>query len=53
MEPETVAVEFDLELADVYRALTYYYDNIDEMANGGSGAIDGLGRAAKARRNSP
>lgn len=32
MEPETVAVEFDLELADVYRALTYYYDNVDEMA---------------------
>lgn len=32
MEPETVAVEFDLEMADVYRALTYYYDNVDEMA---------------------
>ena len=32
MEPETVAQEFDLDLADVYRALTYYYDHIDEMA---------------------
>lgn len=31
MEPETVATEFDLDLADVYRALTYYYDNLDEM----------------------
>lgn len=32
MDPETVAVEFDLELADVYRALTYYYDNVEAMA---------------------
>lgn len=32
MNPEAVASEFDLELADVYRALTYYYDNIEEMA---------------------
>lgn len=31
MQPETVATEFDLDLADVYRALAYYYDNIDEM----------------------
>ena len=31
MEPETVAAEFDLDLADVYRVLTYYYDNLDEM----------------------
>jgi uncharacterized protein (DUF433 family) len=31
MEPETVATEFDLDLADVYRALTYYYDNVEEM----------------------
>jgi len=31
MDPETVATEFDLDLADVYRALTYYYDNVDEM----------------------
>lgn len=31
MEPEQVSSEFDLELADVYRALTYYYDNIEEM----------------------
>ncbi|WP_331232874.1 DUF433 domain-containing protein [Natronorarus salvus] len=31
MDPENVATEFDLELADVYRALTYYYDNIEEM----------------------
>lgn len=31
MEPETVATEFDLDLADIYRALTYYYDNLDEM----------------------
>ena len=31
MEPETVTTEFDLDLADVYRALTYYYDNVDEL----------------------
>lgn len=33
MDPETVATEFDLNLADIYRALTYYYDNIDEMSS--------------------
>ena len=32
MDPETVAAEFDLELADIYRALTYYYDNVDDMS---------------------
>ena len=32
LSPETIATEFDLDLADVYRALTYYYDNVDEMA---------------------
>ncbi len=31
MSPDTIATEFDLDLADVYRALTYYYDNIEEM----------------------
>ena len=29
--PEAVAAEFDLDLADVYRALTYYYDHPGEM----------------------
>jgi uncharacterized protein (DUF433 family) len=29
--PETLAARFDLDLADVYRALTYYYDNPQEM----------------------
>lgn len=33
MEPETVAAEFDLDMADVHRALTYYYDNIGEMGS--------------------
>jgi uncharacterized protein (DUF433 family) len=32
MTPETVAAEFDLDMADIYRALTYYYDHIDEMS---------------------
>lgn len=32
LAPETVAEEYDLSLADVYRALTYYYDHPDEMA---------------------
>ena len=31
MAPETVATEFDLDMADVYRALAYYYDHTDEM----------------------
>ena len=31
MEPETVATEFDLDMAEIHRALAYYYDNIDEM----------------------
>lgn len=30
-EPEYVSTEFELDLADVYRALTYYYDNVEEM----------------------
>jgi uncharacterized protein (DUF433 family) len=29
--PETLATRLDLDLADVYRALTYYYDNPREM----------------------
>lgn len=29
--PEAVADTFDLDLADVYRALAYYYDHPDEM----------------------
>jgi uncharacterized protein (DUF433 family) len=29
---ETVADQYDLALADVYRALTYYYDHPEEMA---------------------
>lgn len=32
MPPEDVATEFDLEMADIYRALAYYYDNIEEMS---------------------
>jgi uncharacterized protein (DUF433 family) len=31
MTPEAVSAEFDLDLADVYRALAYYYDNTAEM----------------------
>jgi uncharacterized protein (DUF433 family) len=31
MRPETVASEFDLDLADIHRALAYYYDNIEQM----------------------
>ena len=29
--PEQVAADYDLDIADVYRALVYYYDNPDEM----------------------
>ncbi|WP_136687857.1 DUF433 domain-containing protein [Halorhabdus amylolytica] len=28
---EQVAADYDLDIADVYRALVYYYDNPDEM----------------------
>ena len=31
MDPETVATEFDLDMADIYHALAYYYENIDSM----------------------
>jgi uncharacterized protein (DUF433 family) len=31
MRPETVATEFDLGLADIHRALAYYYDNTEQM----------------------
>ncbi|AUX08408.1 hypothetical protein AArcSl_0762 [Halalkaliarchaeum desulfuricum] len=31
MDPETVAAEFDLDMADIYRALAYYYDNVESM----------------------
>lgn len=29
--PEQVAADYDLDIADVYRALVYYYDNPEEM----------------------
>jgi uncharacterized protein (DUF433 family) len=32
MDPETVAAEFDLELASIYRALAYYYENVEELS---------------------
>lgn len=32
MDPEEVAEQFELPLADVYRALTYYHDHPEEMA---------------------
>ena len=31
MNPETVTTEFGLDMAETYRALAYYYENIDEM----------------------
>ena len=31
MSPETVSSEFDVDLADIHLALSYYYDNVDEM----------------------
>ena len=29
--PEQVAADYDLDVADIHRALVYYYDNPDEM----------------------
>jgi hypothetical protein len=31
MDPETVATEFGLNMAEIYRALAYYYEHIEEM----------------------
>ena len=31
LDPQAVANTYDLDIADVYRALTYYYDHLDEM----------------------
>lgn len=31
LEPRTVADRHDIDVADVYRALTYYHDHPDEM----------------------
>lgn len=31
MSPERIAAEYDLDVADVYRAITYYYDNPEEI----------------------
>jgi len=31
LEPRTVADRHDLDIADVYRALTYYHDHPEEM----------------------
>jgi uncharacterized protein (DUF433 family) len=32
LRPETVAERLDLDIADVYRALAYYHDHPEEMA---------------------
>jgi len=33
MEPETVAAEFDLDLSSIYRALAYYYENVEKLSD--------------------
>ena len=33
LDPRTVADRHDLDVADVYRALTYYHDHPEEMRN--------------------
>lgn len=43
--PEQVAADHDLDIADVHRALAYYYDHPDEMRavqSQRSGIADGL-----------
>jgi uncharacterized protein (DUF433 family) len=50
MDPETVATEFDLDLADIYRALTYYYDNVEEMSTWRDRRED---RIRESKRNQP
>lgn len=32
MDPETFAAKFDVDVADVYRALAYFHDHPEEMA---------------------
>ena len=41
LEPGTVADRHDVDLADVYRALTYYHDHPEEMR-----AVEGQREAA-------
>lgn len=31
VSPEQVAADYDLDIADIHRALVYYYDHVDEM----------------------
>ncbi len=31
MSPERIAAEYDLNVADVYRAIAYYYDNPEQI----------------------
>lgn len=31
LTPEEMAVRYDLELADIHRAIAYYYDNPEEI----------------------
>jgi hypothetical protein len=49
MRPETVATEFDLDLADIHRALAYYY-NIEQMR---TVRAERHGRIEESRDNHP
>lgn len=47
MAPETVAAEFDLDMADIYRGLTYYYDTSTRCRSGETAAKTGFARAKR------
>jgi uncharacterized protein (DUF433 family) len=32
MAPETIAAEFDLDMATVHRALAYYYEHVEQLS---------------------
>lgn len=53
LDPRTVAERLDLDIAEVYRALAYYYDHLDEMqhiADDRDASLTAVREEAEARR---
>ena len=40
--PARTAADYDIDLADVYHALAYYYDNPEEMDDDNPEEMDGI-----------
>ncbi len=53
-DPETVAEQFEIDVADVYHALAYYHDHPEEMAAVERARSEALRRTEReARRHRP